>query len=151
MEKSDIKPLDDLRNFLEIKLKEESSRQPPPPVPAGPLRERYPRLALALQLTVIAGAAFYLYFSFPELKAAAQPRKQLRLGSYDLNPGAETCIHNLWKLAAGQEQPEKLRCPASNLSYLTKGGSFSCPDPAKHGLSELRFLPRKGVVAKGEK
>ncbi|HCC47063.1 MAG TPA: hypothetical protein DEQ38_02945 [Elusimicrobia bacterium] len=150
MEDKEPEPMDDLRDFLEKKVKEAQDKPPaPPPPPAEPFSRRHPRLVLALQLGVIAAAAVYVYSALPAIRGAAQGPQQLRLGAYGADRGTEQCIGNLWKTAAGMETSGNPSCPVCGLPYKTDGGKIACPAPDKHGLTELYFQPRTGVVARG--
>ena len=142
-------PLDELRVFLEKraalqKIQEATQPPKPPPKPRGCSHSAC--VAAAVILWAIAAACFY--FSLPALKDALQPGQPIRSGTYETDEDTDLCIKNLWMLAGGRASVNTAVCPASGLKYKAESGGFYCPDPEKHGLKELYFLPHYGVVAK---
>jgi len=152
MENKESEPLDELRAFLEKRQKEAEQNPPPapPPTPEA-VSGRRRLLVLGVQLAVMFSAAVYLFFNFPYLKSDIYPPKQLRVGSYNTDRAGEACIRNLWRIAAGEPGAAKAVCPSSGQPYSVSGRTASCPSPERHGLSELYYQPRKGVVAKEAK
>lgn len=152
MEDKEQEPLDELREFLEAKQKEADQK---PKEPAPPSREeacaRRCRLVRAAQIAIIAASALFLYAYFPHLSSSLAPQKPLRFGSYATDAGTDKCISSLWRAAAGQQPPGAAVCPVSGEAYKVSGGVISCPNPEKHGLSELYYEPRRGVAAKEAK
>lgn len=152
MEDKEQEPLEELKEFLEARQKEadKKPKEPPPPSPAAVSSGRR-RLVFAVQAVVIAAAAVFLYAHFPRLDAALAPQKPLRFGGYASDEGTDKCIAALWKAAAGPVSAGKAVCPVSGETYKVAAGIINCPNPEKHGLSELYYQPRKGVVAQEAK
>ena len=142
-------PLDELRIFLEKKVAQQKC-QAPAPVKKSAAKSR-PKSSATLQAAAIfflSAATIGIYAEFPQLKLAMQPPKPIRFGTYETDPNTDRCINNLWMLAAKRASTDKVVCPASGLKYRTAAGGYYCPSPEMHGLKELYFLPRYGVVAK---
>ena len=144
-------PLDELRIFLEKKVAQQKCQAPDPVKKSAAKSLPKPSAKLqAAAIILVAAAAICIYGEFPQLKIAIQPPKPIRFGTYETDPNTDRCINNLWMLAARRASTDKVVCPASRLKYRTAAGGFYCPSPEMHGLKELYFLPRYGVVAKKE-
>lgn len=82
----------------------------------------------------------------PVLAGVFQPEPPIRRGTYATDARTDACIHNLWRQSAirrqGKPPDPTLVCPAGNRAcrVMENGGNtiVMCPEPERHGLSELR-------------
>lgn len=149
MSEKEKEPLDELRIFLEKKVAQQKCQAPGQVKKSAAQCRQESAFALkAAAIILSAAAAICVYAVFPQLKFAVQPPKPIRFGPYETDQNTDRCINNLWMLAARRASTGKAVCPASGLKYRAASGGFYCPSPERHGLRELYFMPRYGVVAK---
>lgn len=88
------------------------------------------------------------------LASLTESPKELRVGSYQTDPVADDCIHNLWiissRLQAGVTDPaHELVCPATNAPYrieMVDGAPVvRCPNPEAHKCASL-LVSQKQII-----
>ena len=117
-------------------------------IEAGPPEEKKGRRALLLViLLILIGTIIY---QAPSFFAAFKEKQPIRQGTYDTDAQTDLCITNLWRISRMLEEgtlpDNNMVCPESGMTYIVTKDSkdivVRCPNPGKHGLSELRVSKR---------
>jgi hypothetical protein len=141
MEQDEKEPLDELKDYLEQRVKEQASRPPPPlPESAEPFMRRHQRLLTALSLGVIFASALYAYSASAGVLDYFLPQPEVRPGSPLSELATRDCVANLLTLAEGAGNEAGLSCPLSDQLYGADQSKIYCPSPENHCLAEMYVL-----------
>lgn len=116
--------------------------------PGGRSRRKSPvsRVRLPVAVFVILAAVFAAAIEAGEIAVALKAESPGYRGAQGLDRETEACISNLWKVTVLLQNDARswpvLRCPSTgqpyNLTHTRGDSTAACPNPAKHGVRDIR-------------